>query len=192
MLSEAELLDVIRQSAIARHCRVIDVLPSLTEAGLIKALGKPPAVFASVRAFDVDGDTGATQFSLWIVAQNFRGHQAARQGDGINPGLYDLADAVMAAILGAPGYVLKGFRPDNGEYADKYGVHTGEITCSVKADLPQDIDLAARLTPFETFHADYDIDPTTPAAYSGWLLDPPSTTLAAPDAADTVTLPQEP
>lgn len=192
MLSEAELLDVIRQSAIARHCRVIDVLPSLTEAGLIKALSKPPAVFVSVRTFDVDGEVGATQFSLWIVAQNFRGHQAARQGDGITPGLYDLADGVMAAVLAAPGYVLKGFRPDNGEYADKYGVYTGEITCSVKTDLPQDIDLAERLAPFATFHADYDIDPTTPDAHSGWLLNPPVTTLGAPDASDTVTLPQEP
>lgn len=192
MLSEAELLDVIRQSAIARYCRVIDVLPSLTERGLIAAVSKPPAVFASVRRFDADGEVGATKFSLWIVAQNFRGHQAARQGDGITLGLYDLADGVMAAILGSAGYVLGGFVPDNGEYADKYGVHTGEITCSVKADLPQDLDLAERLTPFETFHADYDIDPTTPAAYAGWLLDPPSTTLAAPDASDTQTLPQEP
>lgn len=189
MLSEAELLDVIRQSAIARHCRVIDVLPSLTEAGLIKALSKPPAVFASVRRFDVDGDVGGTKLSLWIVAQNFRGHQAARQGDGITLGLYDLADGVMAVILGSAGYVLSSFVPDNGEYADKYGVHTGEITCSVKADLPQDSDLAARLTPFVTFHADYDIAPTTPAAYAGWLHEPPSTTLATPDAADTVTLP---
>lgn len=189
MLSEAELLEVIRQSAIARHCRVIDVLPSLTEAGLIKALSKPPAVFASVRTFDADGET---KFSLWIVAQNFRGHQAARQGDGIVLGLYDLADAVMAVILAAPGYVLAKFTPDNGEYADKYGVHTGEITCSVRADLPVEIDLAERLAPFVTFHADYDIAPTTPAAHAGWLHEPPSTTLATPDAADTVTLPQEP
>lgn len=192
MISEADLLDVIRQSAIGRHCRTIDVLPSLTERGLIAALGKPPAVYVSVRTVDPDGEMDTVRYSLWVVAQNFRGHQAARQGDGIVLGLYDLADAVRAVILAAPGYVLGKFTPDNGEYADKYGVHTGEISCSIRTDLPDQFDLPALLAPFETFHADYDIDPTTPAAHSGWLLDPPSTTLAAPDAADTVTLPQEP
>lgn len=192
MLSEAELLDVLRTSAIGRHCRSIAVLPSLTERGLIDALGKPPAVYVSLRELKVDGDTVTVNFSLWLAAQNFRGHQAARQGDGVQLGLYDLAEGVMAAILGAPGYTLSGFRPDNGEYVDKYGVHTGEITCSVKIDLPQDIDLAERLSPFATFHADYDIDPTTPAAHAGWLRDPPITTQGAPDASDTVTLPQEP
>ena len=192
MISEAELLDVIRNSAIGRRCRRVEVLPSLTDRGLIDALGKPPAVFASVRAVDVSGDLATVRYSLWVVAQNFRGHQAARQGDGIVLGLYDLAEGVMAAILAEPGYMLGNFRPDGGEYADKYGVHTGEITCSTQVDLPDQFDLQALLAPFATFHADYDIDPTTPAAYSGWLLDPPSTTLAAPDAADTVTLPQEP
>lgn len=192
MLSEADLLAVLRQSAIARYCRKIDVLPSLTERGLVEAFKQSPSVFASVRAFDVDGEVVTVRYSLWLVAQNFRGHQAARQGDGVQMGLYDLAEGVMAAILGASGYTLSGFRPDNGEYAAQYGVHTGEVTCSAKTDLPQDIDLPEQLSPFVTFHADYDIDPTTPAAHAGWMLDPPSTTLAAPDASDTVTLPQEP
>lgn len=192
MLSEAELLDVIRSAAIGRHCRKIDVLPSLTERGLMAALDKPPAVFVSVRDFKMAGDMITVSYSLWIVAQNFRGHQAARQGDGVTMGLYDLAEGVMAAILGTPGYVLGGFRPDNGEYADKFGVHTGEVTCSVTTDLPQDLDLAERLTSFEISHADYDIDPQTPDAHAGWLAEPPITTLGAPDASDTVTLPQEP
>lgn len=192
MISEAELLDVVRDSAVARYCRTIDVLPSLSESGLIKALGKPPAVYASLRIVNGDGDMASARYALWVVAQNFRGHQAARQGDGIVLGLYDLADAVTAAVLAAGGYKFISFVPDNGEYADKYGVHTGEITFTAGTDLPNQIDLQALLAPFETFHADYDVAPTTPAAHSGWLAEPPSTTLAAPDASDTVTLPQEP
>lgn len=177
MISEAELLDVIRNSAIGQLCRRVEVLPSLSERGLLDALGKPPAVFASVRAVDVSGDLATVRYSLWVVAQNFRGHQAARQGDGVVLGLYDLAECVMAVILAEPGYVLGNFRPDGGEYADKYGVHTGEITCSAQVDLPDQCDLQALLTPFVTFHADYDVAS--------------SSTIAAPAAPDTVTLPQE-
>lgn len=192
MLSESELIDVIRRSAIGRHCRTVDVLPGLTERDLIAALGKPPAVYVTVARAEDDGDNDLVRFSLWIVAQNFRGYQAGRQGDGIKLGLYDLADGVRATIRATAGYVLGAFVPDKGEYADKYGVHTGEITCSVRTGQGDEIDLAERLTPFETFHADYDIDPANPAAYAGWLANPISTTLGAPDASDTQTLPQEP
>lgn len=188
MISERDLLDLIRQSAIGRYCRVVDVLPALTERGLLEALGKPPAVFASVREVGLDGELATVRYGLWIIAQNFRGHQAARQGDGQAVGLYDLAEGVMAAILGAPGYRLESFRPDAGEYSQQYGVHTGELTCSIRTGLPESIDLPGRLAEFRTFHADLDIPPHTPAAHAGWLTEPPDHSAAAPDAVDTVSL----
>ena len=157
---------------------------------LTKALGNPPGLYVALSSWRPDGEVVLVSWSVWVVARNYRGHDAARSGDGSVIGLLELADATVATLLGLPGITVQSFVPDRGVYVQSHGVYTGEITCSARLDLPNAPDIAAGLAGFETFHADYDIAPAAPGAHAGWLAAPPDYSTAAPDAADTVNLDQ--
>ena len=155
---------------------------------LTKALGNPPGLYVALSGWRPEGDVVRVSWSVWVVARNYRSHEAARSGDGATVGLLELADAAVATLLGLPGVTVQAFVPDRGVYVQSHGVYTGEITCSAGLDLPNAMDIDAVLADFETFHADYDIAPGSPGAHAGWLATPPDHSTAAPDAADTVNL----
>lgn len=192
MLSAAEtfIVDTLKASAVARYCRRVDVMPDLSESAVRDAVGRPPALYVALRSYKPEGEVAEVVWSVWCVAQSYRGAAEGRVGDGAALGLMDLAEGAMAALLEAGGVVVQSFASDRGEYVKPFGVYTGEITCSARIDLPQSFDLAARLARFETFHADYDLAPATPEAHAAWLAEPPDFSTAAPDAADTVHLEQ--
>lgn len=190
LATETELVDQLKQSQLGRLCKV-DVLPALNESVLDALLRAAPAMYVSLRGARINGDLMQLDLSIWVLAKSYRAYRAGRQGDALTPGLYELAEAVLATLFTMPGYLPLGFRADSGDYVDKYGIYSGEITLSTTVDVPVDeAALAATLAPFATFHADYDISPMTPNAHAGWVAEPPVTTPDAPDASDTVSLPQ--
>lgn len=190
LATETELAERLATSQLGRLCKV-DVLPALNDSVLENLLRAAPAMYVSLRGARINGDVMQLDLSIWVLAKSYRAYRAGRQGDALTPGLYELAESVLATLFTMPGYLPQGFRADTGEFVDKYGIYSGEITLTTTVDVPVDADaLAASLAPFATFHADYDIPPITPAAHAGWVAEPPVSTPDAPDASDTVTLSQ--
>lgn len=135
--------------------------------------------------------------SRWLVyvATGHEGDEERRRlGDTRAIGAYDLLARLVPALHG---HVL----PDVGTVTvtrvdnlftgrmEKQGV----AVYGIELALPLVFALAVpdTVTPFETFHADLDIEAhETAAEHQKWLAEPPDQSTSKPDAADTVALPQ--
>lgn len=199
MLSEAEagLVATLKAAPIAQYVRQVATLPDATGDTLVKRFAADaPAIYVTLAPFSADSGGARLRAAVVCVSRNAAGFVAARQGDGKLVGLYQMMDAVMGTLhLGTAGGALWEVR--GGEFMDsaqvfEAGLQVGivKLETAGPAVLPSAIDAAA-LGDFQTFHADYDIPPFTPAQHDAWLQEPPSHAGGAPDAADT-TLLQEP
>jgi hypothetical protein len=191
---EQEIVAAIKASAIAGKLRAIDTLPDLSESTLKRIMTFAPAVYVIAGNFPIKDGVASLTFSLVCLARNARGDQAARQGDGITIGLYQILDylaglfnpcAMPSAVLSAD--QVRFVRADGFTAAN---VNAGLLTITGKVTLDHNID-ESLLSDFVTFGADYDIEPFAGSVEHGkWLQEPADHTTSAPYLTDTTTLPQ--
>lgn len=202
MLAELEtgLVELIKTSPLGQRLRQVDSLPDLEGDSLIgRFVSDAPAVYVALGSFRVAGGYARPKFGIACVAKNSRGHQAARHGDGLAIGLHEMLEATMALMDGAK--VAVGIDDQvafevvscdliTSEALYQKGVYAGVVQLQTAADvpLPAVLDEAA-LADFETFHADYDVDPhQVPAEHDKWLQEPADHTTSAPELSDTLNL----
>ena len=104
MLAELEtgLVAKIKSSALGQRLRQIDSLPDLDGDSLIgRFTTDAPAVYVAMGSFSIKNRYARPKFGVACVARNNRSHQAARHGDGVTIGLYEMLDAVMPLLDGA-------------------------------------------------------------------------------------------
>ncbi|WP_374342580.1 phage protein Gp37 [Azonexus sp.] len=205
MLAELEtgLVALIKASALGSRLRQVDSLPDLEGDSLIgRFTTDAPAVYVALGSFPVRNRYVRPRFGIACVARNSRGHQAARHGDGVAIGLYEMLDAVMALMDGAvisygadeaAGFEVTSCDQVASEPLFQKGLYVGVLQIQAVVDMPMPPFLdESSLAVFQTFHADFDIEPHQPAAeHAKWLHEPADYSSSAPELPDTLTLPQE-
>ena len=199
MLAEIEtgLVDLLKASPLKQRVRQIDSLPDLEGDSLIgRFTTDAPAVYVAMGSFPVSNRNARPKYGVACVARNSRGHQAARHGDGVTIGLYELLDAVMELVDGADiayGDNTVSFEVINcdlvtSEALFQKGIYAGVVQIQSIAEVPFS-GVTERLADFKTFHADYDINPHQASTeHDKWLLEPPDISTSAPELTDTLKL----
>lgn len=201
MLADLELalVALVKDAPLGRRLRQVDSLPDLDGDSLIgRFMNDAPAVYVALGSFPVRGGYARPKFGIACVARNSRGQAAARHGDGVVIGLQEMLDHVMSLIDGA--------RLDVGETSATFevtscdlvtsealyqkGVYAGVVQIQTAADVRLPLFLKeSDLAEFQTFHADYDIEPHQPAGeHTKWLAEPPDHGTSAPELSDTLNL----
>lgn len=168
---ENDLVDLVKGSALNGKLRV-GTLPRISPDVIERMATSAPAVYVAWRDLKPDGEECRVTFELLLLAKNARGHEAARQGDGLTIGLYETAAALLALLNGS-GWRVTGAAAARSAGWEEKGIYAATMTAETTRTLPHEIDEAA-LAAFIAFHADYDLQPSNGAV----------------DAADDVTLPQ--
>lgn len=202
MLVEVEtgVVAKIRQSALASRLRQVDSLPDLEGDTLVdRFFSDAPAVYVAMGSFLVKNRQARLKYGIACVARNSRSHHAARHGDGVVIGLYDMLDAVMVLSDGitvgfdggAVGFEVIACDLVTSEALFKKGVYVGvvQIQSTTEVTLPDSIEM---LADFNTFATAWDIDPHQPASeHQKWAAEPPDHSSSAPELSDTLSLNQE-
>lgn len=201
MLADLELglVALIRNTPLAQRLRQVDSLPDLDGDSLIgKFVSDAPAVYVALGSFPVRGGYARPKFGIACVARNSRGQAAARHGDGVVIGLQEMLDSVMSLIDGAQvetGDMSATFEVTScdlvtSEALYQKGVYAGvvQIQTAAALRLPAPVDADA-LAEFQTFHANYDVEPHQPASeHAKWLAEPPDHSTSAPELSDPLNL----
>lgn len=203
MLTELELSLVakVKQSPLGGRLRLVDTLPDLDGDNLVSRFtNDAPAVYVALGSFSVRDGYVQPKFGIACVAKNSRSHQAARHGDGIAIGLHEMLEAVMTIVDGTTIDYGEGDETDSvafevigcdlvaSEKLYEKGVYAGVVQIQSTANVRLAADLG-RLADFNTFHADFDIEPhETAAEHAKWLQEPPSLNTSAPELSDTLKL----
>ncbi|MDP1681085.1 MAG: DUF1834 family protein [Burkholderiales bacterium] len=196
MLAEAEngLIALIKAAPVGAKLREVASLPDLDGDSLVKKFfNDAPAVYVAPGSFQVRDRIAYLKFGLACVARNSRGHAAARIGDGKLIGLYEMMEAVAAALDGAVagecGWYVTGCDFMSDEVLYKNGVYAGVVQIeSPGVTLPSSLD-PATLGDFISFRADYDIPPfETPVERDKWSKEPPDYSTSKPDVSETSTV----
>lgn len=191
---ENELIALIKGSAFGSKVREVDSLPALDGQSLVQKFNTAaPAVYVAADPFSINENGLALPcFGIALVAKNAAGQKAARQGDGIAIGLYDMVDALLS-IFNFVDTASCAWRPSRVEFIrDEVLFNNGIWMAVVKVSgsevsLPNPID-ETTLASFTTFHADLDIQPHALAATQlEWSQH--NYVHGNPDAQDDVTLP---
>jgi phage gp37-like protein len=104
MLAEIEqsLVAHIQASPLAERLRAVDALPDLEGDSLVATFGaEAPAVYVALGGGDLANGAAAPLIGVACVARNSRSPRAARQGDGLQIGLLQLVEEVVALLDGA-------------------------------------------------------------------------------------------
>lgn len=203
---ENGIVSLVKTSSLGLRLRQVDTLPDLEGDNLVnRFLTDAPAVYVAMGSFPVRARYAKPKFGIACVARNSRSHQAARHGDGVVIGLYEMLEAVMSLVDGnsvvygqgdhAGAVSLEVLSCDlmNSEVLYKAGVYVGivQIQTSGEVTLPGALDADA-LADFQTFHADFDIAPhQSRAEHDKWLQEPPNLTSSSPELSDHLSLNQE-
>ena len=159
---ETQLIELIKQSPLGQKVKEVGSLPDLDGKSLVQKFStSAPAVYIAPHGFGItESGLALPRFGVALVTKNAAGQKAARQGDGIAIGLYDMIDALLG-IFNSTNTASCAWRArgvdfvhdellfSNGIWAATVRVEGSEVT------LPNPIDEAA-LVQFTTFHADYD------------------------------------
>lgn len=204
MLVELEtgLVALLRASPLATRLRQVDSLPDLDGDSLLGRFATDaPAVYVAMGSFPVTRGYARPKFGIACVAKNSRSQQAARHGDGVAIGLYEMLDAVMTLVDGATvgmSFAIAGFEVLSCDQVTsdalyQKGLYVGVVQIQASADVRLQLPIdEASLAPFRTFHTATDIDAQASAAeHSKWLREPPDYSTSAPGLTDTLSLPQE-
>jgi hypothetical protein len=186
---ENDLVDLIEASPLNGKLRV-GTLPRISPDVIERMATTAPAVYIAWRDLKPDGEECKVTFELLLLARNARGHEAARQGDGLTIGLYEEA-ATLLALLNGQGWRITGAAAARSAGWEGKGIYAATMTAETNRTMPHEIDAAllATLSDFVTFDADLDIPPfETATEHDKWLAGDQTT--SRPDAEDTVTLPQ--
>lgn len=199
MLAEIEtgLVDLLKASPLRQRVRQIDSLPDLEGDSLIgRFTTDAPAIYVAMGSFPVASRYARPKYGIACVARNSRGHQAARHGDGVAIGMYELLDAVMELVDGANiefgdntvSFEVTGVDLISSEALFQKGVYAGVVQIQSIAEVPFS-GVTEQLADFKTFHADYDIDPHQASAeHKKWLQEPPDISTSAPELTDQLNL----
>lgn len=205
MLADLELglVALIKASPLATRLRLVDTLPDLEGDSLVaRFTNDAPAVYVALGSFPVRQGYALPKYGIACVAKNSRSQQAARHGDGVALGLHEMLDAVMTLAEGATvnygsgddassvSFEVTGCDLVASEALYQKGIYAGvvQIKAAAEVALPS---FLGNLANFETFHADYDIDPhQPPSEHTKWAQEPPDLSTSAPELSDTLK-PQE-
>lgn len=199
MLAELEtgLVALIRNADLGKRLRQVDSLPDLEGDSLIGRFATDaPAVYVAMGSFPVKNRYARPKYGIACVARNSRSHQAARHGDGVAIGLYEILDAVMALVDGAE--VSDGEAPVSFEVVScdlisseslyQKGLYAAVVQIQATAEVPL-AGVTGDLADFNTFHTDYDVDPHQASTeHDKWLQEPADLSMSAPDLSDTLNL----
>lgn len=198
MLAECEdgLVALIKNSALGQKLATVAALPEIDGDSLVKRFGaEAPAVYVAPGQIALREGELYLHYGIGCVARSSRGQEAARKGDGMAIGLYQIIEGVAAlvdrGVAGDINWSVIGI-----EYlADNLLTQNGLQVAIVRARssgwiaLPPALDESA-LSAFTTFRASYDIEPfASGAEHAKWAGDPPDHTTTAPEVSETVTLP---
>lgn len=199
MLAEIEtgLVTLIRNSSLGKRLRQVDSLPDLDGDSLIGRFATDaPAVYVAMGSFPVKNRYARPKFGIACVAKNSRSHQAARHGDGVVIGLYEMLDAAMAFLDGAvidTGDAQVSFEVVScdqvlSDALYQKGIYAAVVQLQTTAEIPLPSD-AVDLADFKTFHSDYDVDPhQTSTEHDKWIQEPSDLSTSVPELSDTLTL----
>lgn len=202
MLAELEqaLIDALKLAPLAQRVRQIDTLPDLNGDSLIGRFHTDaPAVYVALGSFSIRRGYARPKFGIACVTRNSRGQQAARHGDGVAIGLYQLSESVAQLVDGlavtitgdldeSVSFEVTSIDLVNSEALYQKGVFAAVVQVQTAAELDFRQQLT-NLSDFKTFHADYDIDPhQAPAEHDKWLLEPPDHSTSAPELSDPLKL----
>jgi hypothetical protein len=200
MLAEAEagLVAVLKASPMALRLRAVGTLPGLDGKNLVQRFASDaPGAYVLMSSFPVRNSGAVLKAGVVCVARNAAGFEPARQGDGKQIGLYQIADAAAAALDQAsagPGvWQVTGIDMLENDQFYESGIQVAVVRVETlgPVSLPPLLDTTG-LDDFETFHADYDFDPlATPEARAGWVAETADYSGAVPELTDTIQL-QEP
>lgn len=194
---ENALVELVKQSRIAKHLRMVDTLPALTGDKLINKFGTdaPGVYIAPVARMPIADGMVQVGFGILCVSRNAGGQAQARKGDGIVIGVYEMAEVLAAWLNGAkpdgvPLYAV-GIELLQEDLIFRNGLHAALVSLAGQMDLAAAID-DADLDDFITFGAQYDIPPhVSGEQHQKWLQEPPDYTESRPELLDELTLPQE-
>lgn len=191
---ENELITLIKGSTIGPKVREVDSLPELDGENLVKRFSAvAPAVYVAPSSFGIErSGVALPRFGIALVARNAAGQKAARQGDGVAIGLYQMIDAVLGTLNNCA-TASSAWRPYSLDFMhEELLFRSGVYVAVIKVEgseiqLPNPIDEAI-LADFMSFHADYDVAPFESSTVQGeWAQQ--DYTNGQPDAQDQVTLP---
>jgi len=196
MLSELELelIAAVKASPIFAKLREVAAMPDdKTETLIRKFAVMAPAIYIVAGTGTIADQKETLRFDLVCIANNSRGNDAARHGDGQTIGLYQMRDALIAFLDGhrTTGAVWYAKRFDFAKAPAwrEQGLTVGSLQLETTV-MQAGIDLTT-LDAFVTFHADYDADPhQAQAEHVKWAQEPPDYTTSRPELTDTTTLPQ--
>ncbi len=171
---ESELVALIKESPLGRRLKAVDSLPDTPDKDVIKRWGvDAPAAYVVAMDGSITGDSTELKFVVVLVAKNASGVKEARHGSGRVIGLYQMLDAAIA--------VLNNGRTEGASWrATAYqmlqdvelrnqGLQAAMVAVESLVDTPQPDDESLDLGDFLEFHADYDLEPRTPAEHARWL-----------------------
>jgi len=144
MLAELErdLVAWLGESALAGQLRQIASLPDLDGESLAGRFATDaPALYVCTGGGEAIGRGLATvTLGVACVARNSRGHQAARQGDGVVVGLVELIEAVVilldGAQVGEQAYQVVGWQQVSDPALARKAVFAALVTLHTVVDLP--------------------------------------------------------
>ena len=162
---ESELIALIKASALGSRVREVDSLPGLDGNSLVQKFNTTaPAVYVAADPFSInDNGLALPRFGIALVAKNAAGQKAARHGDGIAIGLYDMIDALLG-LFNFVDTASCAWRPSGVEFIRDEVLFTNGIWMAVvkvsgsEVSLPNPID-ETTLANFTNFHADLDVQP---------------------------------
>lgn len=197
MLAECEdgLVALVKNSLLGKKLAVVSGLPEIDGPDLVNKFStEAPAVYVAPGQITTSDGSMFVSFSIGCVAKSARGQEAARKGDGMAIGLYQIVEGVAAlvdrATAGDINWSVTGINYLTDPLLSKAGLHVAVVMArsSGAIEIPAFLDEAA-LADFQTFRADYDIKPfETAAEHAKWVGDPPDHTTSAPEVSETVTL----
>jgi hypothetical protein len=103
MLAEIEqsLVAYLQASPLAARLRQVEALPDLEGESLVAKFGADaPALYIALGSGDLSQGMAAPTIGICCVTRNSRSPLAARHGDGMQIGLLQLIEAVVALIHG--------------------------------------------------------------------------------------------
>ncbi|MDR2187031.1 MAG: DUF1834 family protein [Azonexus sp.] len=197
MLAECEdgLIALIKNAPLGQRLAVVGALPGVDGEALVRRFGaEAPAVYIAPGQIEVKEGACRLYFALGCVARNSRGQEAARKGDGMAIGLYQMVEAVAAladcATAGGINWSVVGIDYLNEATLADNQLHVAvvRLVSSGWILLPPALDETA-LAAFKVFRESTDIEPHEgQAEHRKWAGDPPDHTTSAPDVAGAVIL----
>ncbi len=188
---EVELVELIRNSALARCLRQVGTLPDLAGNTLVSRFASDaPAVYVSPEPLQVSDGVMTVNFGVACVARNARGHEDARRGDGQTIGLYQIVEQLAALLdngrTASIAWTVSGVSFMRDGLLFDSGLTVAEISASGRVTLPAAID-ESLLADFKTFHADYDVDPHQPQTeHVKWIKEPSDHSSSRPELTDNL------